>query len=145
VIDRLVVLGATGDLTARYLLPALAALHRGTHLGDGFRLTAVGRYDWRDDEFHRWARSQLDQHASDLPAGARDAVVATAEYRRADVTDPATLTDILSGAAPIAAYLALPPSSSPRPSRRSTRPASRRAARSCWKSRSVRASRKRSS
>jgi glucose-6-phosphate 1-dehydrogenase len=110
VIDRLVVLGATGDLTARYLLPALAALHRGTHLGDGFRLTAVGRYDWRDDEFHRWARSQLDQHASDLPAGARDAVVATAEYRRADVTDPATLTDILSGAAPIAAYLALPPS-----------------------------------
>jgi glucose-6-phosphate 1-dehydrogenase len=42
-IERFVLLGATGDLTARYLLPGLAALRNGGHLGAGFRLVGVGR------------------------------------------------------------------------------------------------------
>ncbi|MET8213062.1 hypothetical protein ABZT51_45555, partial [Streptomyces sp. NPDC005373] len=33
-INRLVIFGATGDLSARYLLPALAALQAAGHLGD---------------------------------------------------------------------------------------------------------------
>jgi glucose-6-phosphate 1-dehydrogenase len=110
VIEHLVLLGATGDLTARYLLPALAALRGGGHIGDGFRLTAVGREDWRDDEFRGWASAQLEDHAGQLPAAARQAVVSASEYRRADVTDPAALTTVVSGAGPVAAYLALPPS-----------------------------------
>jgi glucose-6-phosphate 1-dehydrogenase len=110
VIEHLVLLGATGDLTARYLLPGLAALLNGGHLGDGFRLTAVGREDWGDDEFRTWANAHLDEHASQLPAAARQAVVSASEYRRADVTDPAALTGVMSDAEPVAAYLALPPS-----------------------------------
>jgi glucose-6-phosphate 1-dehydrogenase len=110
VIERLVLLGATGDLTARYLLPGLAALRGGGHIGDGFRLVGVGREDWRDDEFRNWASAQLDQHAPQLPAAAREAIVSASEYHRADVTDPAALTAVTSGAEPIAAYLALPPS-----------------------------------
>jgi glucose-6-phosphate 1-dehydrogenase len=109
-IERLVVLGATGDLTARYLLPGLAALRSTGHIGDGFRLTAVGRHDWRDDDFHGWAGDQLDRHAPEIPGADRHAVVAASEYHRADVTDPAELTAVITGAAPIAAYLALPPS-----------------------------------
>jgi glucose-6-phosphate 1-dehydrogenase len=109
-IERLVLLGATGDLTARYLLPGLAALRGGGHIGDGFRLTGVGRQHWDDDEFRRWAGAQLDQHAPEVPAADRRAVVAASEYRRADVTDPAALTAVLPGTAPVAAYLALPPS-----------------------------------
>jgi glucose-6-phosphate 1-dehydrogenase len=108
-IDRLLLLGATGDLTARYLLPGLAALRSGGHVGDGFRLVGVGREDWSDDQFRGWARAQLDQHAAGIPAAARQAVVAAAQYHRADVTDPAALTPVMSTAEPVAAYLALPP------------------------------------
>ncbi|HEY1298170.1 MAG TPA: hypothetical protein VGJ60_34255, partial [Chloroflexota bacterium] len=35
---RLAILGATGDLTARYLLPALAALWAAGELGDDFQI-----------------------------------------------------------------------------------------------------------
>ncbi|MGH9227236.1 MAG: hypothetical protein ACRD07_00640 [Acidimicrobiales bacterium] len=109
-IERLVLLGATGDLTARYLLPGLAALRSGGHIGDGFRLVGVGREEWRDDEFRSWASAQLGQHAPQVLAPARHAVVSASEYHRADVTDPAALTAVVSGAEPVAAYLALPPS-----------------------------------
>jgi glucose-6-phosphate 1-dehydrogenase len=109
-IERLVLLGATGDLTARYLLPGLAALRSGGHINDGFRLIGVGREDWRDGEFRSWASVQLDQHAPQLSAAARQAVVSASEYYRADVTDSAALTAVISGAEPVAAYLALPPS-----------------------------------
>jgi glucose-6-phosphate 1-dehydrogenase len=109
-IERLVLLGATGDLTARYLLPGLAALRSGGHIGDGFRLMAVGREEWSDDEFRNWATAQLDEHALQLPAAARQAVMSASEYHRADVTDPAALAAVVSAADPIAAYLALPPS-----------------------------------
>jgi glucose-6-phosphate 1-dehydrogenase len=109
-IERLVLLGATGDLTARYLLPGLAALRSGGHVGDGFRLVAAGREDWGDDEYRNWASTQLEQHAPQLPAAARQSVVAASEYHRADVTVPAALSGALSTAGPVAAYLALPPS-----------------------------------
>jgi glucose-6-phosphate 1-dehydrogenase len=109
-IERLVLLGATGDLTARYLLPGLAALRSGEHIGDGFRLIAVGREDWREEEFRSWASAQLDQHAGDLPEAARHAIVSVSEYHRADVTDAGALTAVVPDAEPIAAYLALPPS-----------------------------------
>jgi glucose-6-phosphate 1-dehydrogenase len=108
-IERLVLLGATGDLTARYLLPGLVALRSGGHIGDGFRLVGVGREDWRDEEFRNWASAQLDQHAGSFSTAARQAVVSASEYHRADVTDPAAMTTVISGADPIAAYLALPP------------------------------------
>ena len=108
-IERLVLLGATGDLTARYLLPGLAALRAGGHIGDGFRLVGVGRAGWSDDEFHEWAAAQLDRHAPQAPAAARRAVVSASEYHQADVTDPAALSAVISGGEPVAAYLALPP------------------------------------
>jgi glucose-6-phosphate 1-dehydrogenase len=108
-IERLVLLGATGDLTARYLLPGLAALRNGGHIGDGFRLIGVGREDWRHEDFRRWASAQLDQHAPQLPTADRHAVVSASEYHRADVTDPVAMTAVMVGAERVAAYLALPP------------------------------------
>ena len=41
VIDRLVIFGGTGDLTARYLLPALAALWARGHLSERFELNRL--------------------------------------------------------------------------------------------------------
>ena len=43
--------GASGDLTARKLLPALASLAGEGSLPDGFGLIGVARTEWSDDEF----------------------------------------------------------------------------------------------
>ena len=47
----LVMFGASGDLTARKLLPALASLAGNGSLADGFVLVGVARTKWSDDEF----------------------------------------------------------------------------------------------
>ncbi|KOV88421.1 MULTISPECIES: glucose-6-phosphate dehydrogenase [unclassified Streptomyces] len=108
-INRLAVFGATGDLTARYLLPALAALRAAGHIDDGFRLTAASREGWDTDRFRGWCADQLDRHGGSCPVEARTAVAASAHYRRADVTDPADVAAVVVGDDPIAVYLALPP------------------------------------
>jgi glucose-6-phosphate 1-dehydrogenase len=109
-IRRLIILGATGDLTARYLLPGLAALRAAGKLSDDFRLVAVGRENWADDVFRHWAAAQLERHAKELPAAAKHRVVTTSRYHQADVTDPAGMAAVLPDREPLAAYLALPPS-----------------------------------
>ncbi len=47
----LVMFGASGDLTARKLLPALASLAGEGSLPDGFGLIGVARTEWSDDQF----------------------------------------------------------------------------------------------
>lgn len=113
-IDRLVLLGATGDLSARYLLPALAALRAAGHLGDGFRLIGASRQDWTTLRFQEWIGERLDRHGGSCPADARRAVAGAARYRRADVTDPADVRAVVDRDGPVAVYLALPPSLFPR-------------------------------
>lgn len=113
-IERLVVLGATGDLSGRFLMPVLAALRAAGHLGDGFRLTGASRQDWTDEEFREWIREWLDRHDGDLPAGVRQAVVRSAHYQLADVTDPESVRAVVAGDEPVALYLALPPALFPR-------------------------------
>ena len=108
-IGRLVIFGATGDLAARFLLEAIAALRAAGELPDGFSLTGVGREDWDDVRFGEWAAAQLARFAGDQPEQARRAVVASARYRAADVTDPAAVATAVAGDGPVAVYLALPP------------------------------------
>jgi glucose-6-phosphate 1-dehydrogenase len=108
-IERLLLMGATGDLTARYLLPALASLQDAGELSDRFQLIAAGRDDWQDDVFRRWAADQLQRHAGELPAPAKDAVVRSSTYRQVNVADPDGVRPLITGDGPVAAYLALPP------------------------------------
>src|SRR5262245_1140512 len=108
-IERLTIFGASGDLTARYLLPGLAALYAGGHIANGLELTCASREDWTTEEFQSWAANQLDRHADDLPTAARRAVVTSARYRKADVTDAADVAAAVAGDGPTAVYLALPP------------------------------------
>jgi len=105
-VEWLAIFGATGDLTARYLLPGLASLRAAGRLGDDFRLTGAGREDWDSEQYRRWAEAQLGRHAADVPAGARQAVVSATEYRRSDVGDPADVAAVIAGGGPVAAYLA---------------------------------------
>ncbi|HEY2656041.1 MAG TPA: glucose-6-phosphate dehydrogenase [Solirubrobacteraceae bacterium] len=108
-IDRLVIFGGTGDLTGRYLLPALAALRARGHLPEGFELVGASREDWSDEQFRSWAAGWLAREAPDLAADATKTVVGSSRYRRLDLADPASVGACLAGEGPVAVYLALPP------------------------------------
>ncbi|HYZ57173.1 MAG TPA: glucose-6-phosphate dehydrogenase [Streptosporangiaceae bacterium] len=108
-IERLAIFGATGDLTARYLLPGLAALQETSQLGERFQLVGVGREDWTSENFRQWSAAQLDRHGTQFPVTARQAVVSASSYQQADVADPADIAAAITGHGPVAAYLALPP------------------------------------
>jgi len=51
----LVIFGASGDLTSRKILPALADLAERGRLADGFTVVGVARTPWSDEEFRRVA------------------------------------------------------------------------------------------
>lgn len=97
-ISTLVLLGATGDLAGRYLFPALGALLDAGTLPEDFRVIGAARSDLDDDEIGRLA-------GDDFPT---DRIA----YRSVDLGDPASVGDLLDAAdgAPLAVYLALPPS-----------------------------------
>ncbi len=108
-INRLAIFGATGDLTARYLLPAIAALRAAGEADDAFQLIGAGRDDWSSSQFRDWAAVQLGRYAGNLPATIQAAVASAATYQQADVTDPASVARLVTGDEPVACYLALPP------------------------------------
>src|SRR5882672_5539330 len=101
-IERLVIFGATGDLTARFLLEALAALRAAGELPDGFQLTGAGREEWDDQRFRVWVSAQLGRFAAGQPEQVRQAVAAAARYHAADVTDPKSVAAAVAGEGPVA-------------------------------------------
>jgi len=109
VVMRLAVLGATGDLTARLLLPALARVQATGALPDGFRILGVDRADLDDASYREHVDASLAAHAKELDPDERRAFVGRVGYRRADVTDPRALATALSGDEPVVVHLALPP------------------------------------
>jgi glucose-6-phosphate 1-dehydrogenase len=109
VIERLVIFGGTGDLAARYLLPGIAALRAAGRLPERFAVTGSSRDEWDTDRYRGWVAAQLESHAPDLGAEARQSVVSACSYQRADVTDPRSVAAVVTGSDPVAVYLALPP------------------------------------
>lgn len=108
--ERLIILGAGGDLTGRYLLPALAQLEAAGRLSDDFTIAAVAQDDCDPSEFRRRATENLNEHASAQPEKARKRLVERIDYLSGDATDPSSIApafENLSGPAVI--YLALPP------------------------------------
>lgn len=89
--SRLVILGATGDLTGRYLLPALAHLAAAEHLPERLEVLGVARDDWDTGRFRQHALSRLRRHAANVDGAAVERVVGRLGYRPGDVTDPAVL------------------------------------------------------
>jgi len=105
---KLILCGATGDLAGRYLFPALAALSAAGKLPQGFTVVGAARHDWDDATFRRHAAGRLDEHASELPADARETVVSSLRYRRLDFDDPRSVDALVTGDDPCAVYLAVP-------------------------------------
>jgi glucose-6-phosphate 1-dehydrogenase len=110
VIERIVLFGAGGDLTGRYLLPAIARLEEAGRLPDGMTVFAVGRSEMSTEEYRRTIGRKLDRHAPDLDQATRDATLARLDYRTADATSPDDVRAVVqAGEGPLVAYLALPP------------------------------------
>ena len=116
-IDRLIVFGATGDLAGRFLFPALAELYANEEIPEGFTVFAAARQEYDDDTFRNHVAGQLEQHATDIPRSARDALLRHVQYRTVDLEADdrdQRVRDLLmastdDGSRPVAAYLALPP------------------------------------
>ena len=118
-IERLLLFGASGDLTGRFLLPALAELFDAGELSDDFRVVGAAREDWNDATFRQHAAERLEKHAAaDVSAASRERLLDRLRYRKIDLGEPETIaravraaseetTDSQSGK-PVAAYLAFP-------------------------------------
>ncbi|MBG0562587.1 glucose-6-phosphate dehydrogenase [Actinoplanes aureus] len=100
--QTLIILGASGDLTARLLLPGLGAL-LATGQVPGLSLIGAARDDWDDDHWRRRvAESFGDGVATDVAERAR--------YLPTDVTKADDLRRVLGEAnGPVAIFFALPP------------------------------------
>ena len=70
-IEHLAILGASGDLTGRYLLPALARLSERGALPPRFRVTGLARNDWTEEAYRAWAAEWLERRAGDVAHEAR--------------------------------------------------------------------------
>ena len=105
----LVVLGGSGDLTGRLLLPSLAHLLATGALGGTAEILAVSQQEWDDAAYRDWARERLTEHAGDVDEPVRERLAAGLHHVRGDVTSPEELRaalDRVSGVPVV--YLALP-------------------------------------
>jgi glucose-6-phosphate 1-dehydrogenase len=82
-----VIFGASGDLAARKLIPALYHLHR--ELPEPVRIVGVARGERSDDQWRAELKTALDRHSRTQPVdtAAWDAFSPCLSYCRGDVTD----------------------------------------------------------
>ena len=109
-IERMVLFGASGDLTSRLLLPAVAQLAEHGLLPAGLTLVGSDITDWSTDDFREHIDGKLREHANVTPA-TRDRVVSMLSFQPADVTRPEDVSRVIGDDHPdTLVYLALPPS-----------------------------------
>lgn len=101
----LIILGASGDLTSRLLLPALGQLLT-REPGRSVRLHGAGMEDWTDEHW----REVVQKSFQTTDAEAAFSAISKTTYSRADITDPADLQKLLDEAeGRPALYFAVPP------------------------------------
>lgn len=110
-IRRIVIFGASGDLTARLLMPAIAEVAAEGLLPKDFSILGSAVSEWTASEFRERMAAALDQHAPNVADEARQAVVDKLDYRTADVVDPVSVQTVVGSThEPTLVYLALPSS-----------------------------------
>jgi glucose-6-phosphate 1-dehydrogenase len=109
-IERMVLFGASGDLTSRLLLPAVAQLAEAELLPPGLTIVGSDITDWSVDDFRQHIAGKLEEHATVTPA-TRDAVVRMLSFQPGDVTRSEDVSRVIGDDHPdTLVYLALPPS-----------------------------------
>jgi glucose-6-phosphate 1-dehydrogenase len=108
-IERMVIVGASGDLTGRLLMPAVAQLAEADLLPPGFTILGSANTEWSTDDFRQHIAEELKKHAP-VTAATRDAVVRMLGFQPCDVTRPEQLSALIGEDRPnTLIYLALPP------------------------------------
>ena len=108
-IERMVLFGASGDLTSRLLMPAVAQLAEAELLPQPFTIVGSAISDWSSEQFRQHIAGALKEHSIAAPA-ARDAVVRMLSFQPADVTQPKDVSRLIGDDHPgTLVYLALPP------------------------------------
>src|SRR6476619_7384274 len=104
----LVVLGASGDLAARLLFPALLSLEHRERL-EGLRIIGYARQEWTTEQFHENLRAAIDTNGVDYDDKYLDRFIERIEFHGGDISVESlrVLKDVLDGHAIF--YLALPP------------------------------------
>ncbi|MEH0108240.1 glucose-6-phosphate dehydrogenase [Tersicoccus sp. MR15.9] len=106
-IDTLVIVGVTGDLSSRLLLPALGQLLT-REKKRRLRLIGVGAEDWDDAKLSQILKTSFE--TSSAKGAAVTDLVKHATYMRADVTDLDDVQRVIDGITGTPAiYFALPP------------------------------------
>ena len=83
----MVIFGASGDLTARKILPALARLADRGVLDDGFTVIGVARTEWTDDEFRRQVAAATPEGGTKWKAFTERFKYIAGEYDHPDTFD----------------------------------------------------------
>jgi glucose-6-phosphate 1-dehydrogenase len=108
-IERMILFGASGDLTSRLLMPAVAQLAEAGLLPPGFTILGSANTDWSTDDFRHHIAAELEKHAP-VAAATRDAIIRMLTFQPADVTRPQDVSQLIGTDHPdTLVYLALPP------------------------------------
>jgi glucose-6-phosphate 1-dehydrogenase len=111
----IIILGASGDLTRRKLLPALYNLYRKQRLPQDFQIVGFARTEWDSEEFRQQMQTAVTEFAQ-FDAGLWQSFAPRLHYRAGSydtAADFAQLDDFLTGIEPETAgrlyYLSTPP------------------------------------
>ncbi|WP_258802480.1 glucose-6-phosphate dehydrogenase [Pseudarthrobacter sp. NS4] len=111
-VRTLLILGASGDLTGRLLLPGLARLVAKGRAA-GLRLVGAGSDPWTPEQWRERVQSSFAAAAEAADAEGKEALEALEKetvYHQLDVTAAGALATLLGSLeGPVAAYFALPP------------------------------------
>ncbi|HET9302873.1 MAG TPA: glucose-6-phosphate dehydrogenase [Propionibacteriaceae bacterium] len=108
-IGSLLLLGASGDLAGRLLLPALGQLFDREESRREVKLVGAGSEDWDADAWQQRVRTSFAE--GKVSDAAMQSVLDTTGYQKADVTSPEDLRSLIDSCpSPPALYFALPPS-----------------------------------
>ncbi|RIH89792.1 glucose-6-phosphate dehydrogenase [Calidithermus roseus] len=109
----LVIFGATGDLAARKLFPAIYELEAAGYLPEELRIVGVGRKPWSEHEFDKSVREALAEFQKNLEADVVERFIRRTTYRQMDFS-PESFEALAKDSAPSSIfYLSLPPDAFP--------------------------------
>jgi glucose-6-phosphate 1-dehydrogenase len=119
--SALVILGASGDLTRRKLLPAIYELARAHRLPPRFSIIGIAKSSLDDEAFREQFRASLKEFAQVDASGdpVAESLAAHMRYLSGDLSDPALYTELaktIETSAPASGvlfYLAIPPALAP--------------------------------
>jgi glucose-6-phosphate 1-dehydrogenase len=104
----LVVIGASGDLAARLLFPALLSLERRERLED-LHVIGYARQEWSNEQFHENLRAAMAMYVGDVDKKYFERFIERIDFHGGDISVESlrVLHSVIDG--PAIFYLALPP------------------------------------